>query len=127
MMMDELDIFENDSEQVKQLKRRIISLESQLLVQRHRNENMKGGNLLATEDIDYYQGEQLDFINERYITKRVTSFTSNLGINELRNVGYDDRILSRIEEMCYVVPFPSTVSVRNLLGTKNTIDWKGMS
>lgn len=82
----------------------------------------------GTENANNWRNETFfSIINERYITKRVTSFTSNLGINELRNVGYDDRILSRIEEMCYVVPFPSTVSVRNLLGTQNMIDWKGMS
>lgn len=60
--MDELDIFENDSEQIKYLKRKIINLESQLSVQQYRNESVRGGNLLATEDIDYYQGEQLDFV-----------------------------------------------------------------
>lgn len=60
--MDELDIYENDSEQIKQLKRRIIKLESQLALQQYRAESMKGGNLLVAEDIDYYQGEQLDFI-----------------------------------------------------------------
>lgn len=65
-------------------------------------------------------------INERYMTKRPTSFTSNMNIQELRNSGYDDRILSRIDEMCYVVPFPSSVSIRGLLGTQNNIEWKGL-
>ena len=60
--MDELNILETDSEQIKYLKRKIIKLESQLSIQQYRNESMRGGNLLATEDIDCYQGEQLDFV-----------------------------------------------------------------
>jgi len=60
--MDELDIGINDSEQIKQLKRRIISLESQLALQKGMNINLKGGNLLASEAIDLYIGEQHDFV-----------------------------------------------------------------
>ena len=60
--MDELDIDSNDSEQIKQLRRRIISLESQLEVQKSMNGNLKGGKLISTEAIDLYPGEQYDFI-----------------------------------------------------------------
>ena len=60
--MDELDIDINDSEQIKQLRRRIISLESQLEVQKSMNGNLKGGKLISTEAIDLYPGEQYDFI-----------------------------------------------------------------
>lgn len=81
----------------------------------------------GTENANNWRNETFfSIINERYMTKRVTAFTSNLGIKDLRNVGYDDRILSRIEEMCYIVPFPSTVSVRDLLGNKNSVEWKGL-
>jgi len=60
--MDKLDIKEYDSESVKQLKQRIISLEAQLALQQYRSECMQGGNLLHTEEIDLYHGEQHDFI-----------------------------------------------------------------
>lgn len=60
--MDELDVMLNDSDEVKQLKRRIINLEAQLNVQQYRNEAMKGGHILRTEDIDLYPGEQHDFV-----------------------------------------------------------------
>ena len=60
--MDELDITEYDSELVKQLKRKIISLESQLSIQQYRSERMKGGKLLCAESIDFYCGEQHDFV-----------------------------------------------------------------
>ena len=60
--MDDFDISTSDREEIKQLKRKIISLELQLQVQQNMTENMKSGNLLATEDIDFYPGEQLDFV-----------------------------------------------------------------
>ena len=52
----------SESEYVKQLRRRIISLESQLELQKQRSEIAKSGKLLAAEGIDLYEGEQLDFI-----------------------------------------------------------------
>lgn len=52
----------NDSNQVKELKRKIISLQAQLDVQKERTASMKGGCLLRSEGIDYYPGEQLDFV-----------------------------------------------------------------
>lgn len=60
--MDELDVRERDSEEVKQLKRKIIKLEAQLSIQQHRNERLKGGKLLNAADIDLYNGEQHDFV-----------------------------------------------------------------
>ena len=52
----------SDSEQVKALKRKIISLEAQLETQKHRMSSVSGGNLLNSEAIDYYPGEQHDFV-----------------------------------------------------------------
>lgn len=60
--MDVPDIKERDSEEVKQLKRRIIKLEAQLSIQQHRNESLKGGKLLNAADVDLYDGEQHDFV-----------------------------------------------------------------
>lgn len=56
-----------------------------------------------------------DIVNERYINKRVTIFTSN---QSLRDLAYDDRITNRIKEMCYQVDFPEE-SVRDHIAEKN--------
>lgn len=42
-------------------------------------------------------------INERYIAKKVTFFTSNEAVENLK---YDDRILNRVQGMTYQIPFP---------------------
>ena len=55
-------ISENDSEYVKELKRQIISLNSQLEIQNHRLSHASGGNLLQSKSIDLYPGEQHDFV-----------------------------------------------------------------
>lgn len=52
----------SDNEQIKELKRQIISLQAQLDVERSRNDRLSGGQLLNSECIDFYPGEQLDFI-----------------------------------------------------------------
>ena len=53
---------QTEREEIKELRRRIQSLEAQLDIERSRNKNLRGGNLLKTEEIDFYPGEQLDFI-----------------------------------------------------------------
>ncbi len=62
MMYNEYLIDAHDSEEVKKLKREILSLQAQLDIERNRTQKMRGGNLLLSEPIDLYQGEQLDFI-----------------------------------------------------------------
>lgn len=42
-------------------------------------------------------------INERYIAGKVTFFTSNEAVENLK---YDDRILNRVQGMTYQIPFP---------------------
>lgn len=42
-------------------------------------------------------------INERYVNKKLTFFTSNSSIEDL---DYDDRIKSRVQGMTYQIPFP---------------------
>lgn len=42
-------------------------------------------------------------INERYIGKKMTFFTSNESVERLK---FDDRIKSRVQEMTYQIPFP---------------------
>lgn len=54
-------------------------------------------------------------INERYINRKVTIFTSNEPLETLR---YDDRITNRIKERTYQIAFPDE-SVREYIAQKN--------
>ena len=54
-------------------------------------------------------------INERYINKKVTIFTSNESLDNLR---YDDRITNRIKERTYQIAFPEE-SVRDHIAERN--------
>lgn len=54
-------------------------------------------------------------INERYINRKVTIFTSNEPLETLR---YDDRITNRIKERTYQIAFPEE-SVRDYMAKKN--------
>lgn len=51
----------------------------------------------------WVNGKFYHIINERYINKKVTFFTSNEPVEVLK---YDERIKSRVQEMTYQVPFP---------------------
>lgn len=55
-------------------------------------------------------------INERYIRHKITIFTSNVRLNQSQ---YDERILSRIKEMCYEIEFPEE-SVRDLIARQKS-------
>lgn len=50
------------AEEIKELKRQIMNLEAQLAIQTDRINRNCGGNLLKSEAIDFYPGEQLDFV-----------------------------------------------------------------
>ena len=54
-------------------------------------------------------------INERYINRKVTIFTSNEPLETLK---YDDRITNRIKERTYQIAFPEE-SVRDYIAQKN--------
>ena len=54
-------------------------------------------------------------INERYINRRVTIFTSNESLDSLR---YDDRITNRIKERTYQIAFPEE-SVRDHIAERH--------
>lgn len=64
-----------------------------------------------------------NIINGRYISMRPTIFTSNYNLEDLERIGYDDRIISRIKESCYLVPFPGE-SVRDSKSKENQMDMK---
>ena len=51
-----------DSDEVKRLKRKVMSLEAQLDAQKQKSSKLVRGDLLKTEAIDLYPGEQLDFL-----------------------------------------------------------------
>ncbi len=53
-------------------------------------------------------------LNDRMTSKRITMFTSNYSIENLK---YDDRIISRVEKMAMPVKFPEQ-SVRTVLAKK---------
>lgn len=57
-------------------------------------------------------------INERYINKRVTIFTSNESLETLQ---YDDRITNRIKERAYQIAFPEE-SVRDHIAEQHQED-----
>ena len=52
----------NANAEIKALKQKIYSLEAQLKLQQSRACALRGGDLLRSEDIDLFPGEQLDFI-----------------------------------------------------------------
>lgn len=54
-------------------------------------------------------------INNRYIDKKITIFTSNKRLDLLQ---YDDRITNRIKERTFQIPFPEE-SVRNIIAKDN--------
>lgn len=54
-------------------------------------------------------------INNRYVDKKITIFTSNERLDLLK---YDDRITNRIKERVFQVPFPEE-SVRDIIAKEN--------
>lgn len=73
----------------------------------------------GTENVTPWVKDKIyDIVNERYINKRVTIFTSN---ESLKESSYDDRIANRIKEMCYEIDFPEE-SVREHISEKNMED-----
>ena len=70
----------------------------------------------GTEQVKDWIGERFyQIINARYIDKRVTIYTSNVRLDDLK---YDDRITNRIKERTFLVPFPEE-SVRNIIAKRN--------
>lgn len=59
-------------------------------------------------------------INSRYVSKKITIFTSN---ERLQNLKYDDRVKSRIAERTFQIPFPEE-SVRDIIAKENLEELK---
>lgn len=76
----------------------------------------------GTEQYKDWIGEKFyQIINERYVNKRVTIFTSNYSVDTIK---YDDRIKSRIKEITFPVEFPNE-SVRNYIAENNRKEMYG--
>ena len=73
----------------------------------------------GTEKVTDWVGEKFyQIVNNRYINKKVTFFTSN---HNLETIDYDERITSRIRERAFVIHFPEE-SVRDVKARQeNTI------
>ena len=67
---------------------------------------------------DWISDKLYQIINERYINKRVTIFTSN---ESLDTIQYDDRITNRIKERTYQIAFPEE-SVRDHIAEQHQED-----
>lgn len=64
---------------------------------------------------DWINDKFYQIINERYINRLVTIFTSN---NPLVELSYDERIVSRIKERTYQIAFPEE-SIREYIAKSN--------
>ena len=74
----------------------------------------------GTERITGWVNEKFyQIINERYISKKVTIFTSN---EDVTSSGYDTRITNRIQERTYPIRFPEE-SVREILAENSRNDF----
>lgn len=81
-------------------------------------------DVLAIDDFgtektrDWVSEKFYSIINGRYIDGKVTLFTSNMSLSDLK---YDDRITNRIKERTYEIPFPEE-SVREFISENNLND-----
>lgn len=80
--------------------------------------DLKTCELLIIDDLgvekitDWVQEKMYEIINERYLAARPTIFTANTDIKDLP---YNERVSSRIEQMCVNIHYPET-SVRSRVG-----------
>lgn len=70
---------------------------------------------------DWANEKFYQILNERYVRRKVTIFTSNEKLCESK---YDERIISRLKENCYEVDFPEE-SVRELLAEQKKAEMLG--
>lgn len=64
---------------------------------------------------DWIREKFYHIINSRYVDKKITIFTSNASLEFLK---YDERIIQRIKERTFQVPFPEE-SVRDIIAKRN--------
>lgn len=74
----------------------------------------------GTENVKAWVNEKyFDLINERYLKKKLTIFTSNLPLEKLP---HDNRITNRIQERSLVIKFPEE-SIRERIYEKNNTEY----
>lgn len=78
----------------------------------------------GTEKVTDWVNEKFyHIINQRYINKKVTIYTSNESIS---NLAYDKRIKDRVTETSFIVPYPEE-SVREIIAMLNSVGLKALS
>lgn len=84
-------------------------------------EDLSRAEILVIDDFgadsgrDWISEKFYEIINGRYVNKKITIFTSNCRISELK---YDERIVNRILERSLEIPFPEE-SVRERIAEHN--------
>lgn len=71
----------------------------------------------AEKIADWINDRFYHIINERYINKKVTLFTSN---ESLETLAYDERIINRMKERTYQIQFPEE-SIREYISKENNM------
>lgn len=75
----------------------------------------------GTEQVRDWMSEKFySIINSRYVDRKITIFTSNVKPADLK---YDDRIINRLAEKCFIMPFPEE-SIRIQLASKDNADFR---
>lgn len=92
--------------------------ESQLLDELSRVEILIIDDFGTESAAEWINDRFYQIINDRYVNGKVTIFTSNESIDNLK---YDDRITNRIKERTYQISFPEE-SVRDYIAEKNKND-----
>jgi DNA replication protein DnaC len=76
----------------------------------------------GTERATDWIGEKFySIVNGRYVDKKITIFTSNMSLDDLK---YDERITNRIKERNYMIPFPEE-SIREHIADCNRMELLG--
>lgn len=77
----------------------------------------------GTEKVtDWVNDKFYHIINQRYVNKKVTIYTSNEIVSDL---DYDKRIKDRVTETSFVIPYPEE-SVREIIAMKNRVGLKAL-
>lgn len=78
----------------------------------------------GTEKVTDWVNEKFyQIINQRYVNKRVTIYTSNESVDELV---YDKRIKDRVLETTFTIKYPEE-SVRKIIAMKNSVGLKALA
>lgn len=89
--------------------------ESKLLNDLSRTEVLIIDDFGTEQAKDWINERFYQIINNRYIDKKITIFTSNQSLGTIK---YDDRITNRIKERTFQIPFPEE-SVRDIIAKNN--------